>query len=45
MSLLNRFRTRHAINRKTRAIERALQSAPTQSARDEILLIAQRYDR
>jgi hypothetical protein len=43
MSLIHRLRGRHADARRNRAIERAVRSAPTPSARDELLLIAQRY--
>ncbi|MCA2212833.1 hypothetical protein [Jidongwangia harbinensis] len=42
MSMLDRIRRRRMITRHTRAIERAWQSAPTQSMRDEIALFAQR---
>jgi hypothetical protein len=42
MSMINRIRQRRMINRQNRAIERAMHSAPTQSMRDEIALLAQR---
>jgi hypothetical protein len=45
MSLISRLRSRHTAARNARAIDRALRSAPTQAARDEILLVAQRYPR
>jgi hypothetical protein len=40
--MIDRLRQRRLINRQNRAIERAWQSAPTQSMRDEIALFAQR---
>ncbi len=42
MSMINRIRNRRMINRQNRAINRAWQSAPTQSMRDEIAIFAQR---
>jgi hypothetical protein len=42
MSMINRIRHRRIINSQNRAIDRAWQSAPTQSMRDEIAMFAQR---
>jgi hypothetical protein len=42
MSMIKHLRQRHQVSRQKRAIERAMQSAPTQSMRDEIALFAQR---
>ncbi|SNY63391.1 hypothetical protein SAMN05421748_12572 [Paractinoplanes atraurantiacus] len=42
MSIADRLRRRRMINRENRAIDRAWMSAPTQSMRDEIALMAQR---
>ena len=42
MSTIDRIRARRTINRQNRAIRRAWQSAPTQSMRDEIAILAQR---
>jgi hypothetical protein len=42
MKLIDRARQRRLINRQTRAIDRAMLSAPTQSMRDEIAVFAQR---
>ena len=42
MSMIDRIRHRRLINRQNRAIDRAWQSAPTQSMRDEIAVFAQR---
>jgi hypothetical protein len=42
MSMINRIRHRRLINSQNRAIDRAWQSAPTQSMRDEIAMFAQR---
>jgi hypothetical protein len=42
MSMIDRIRQRRMINRENRAIDRAWQSAPTQSMRDEIAVFAQR---
>jgi hypothetical protein len=42
MSMIDRIRRHRMITRQNRAIERAWQSAPTQSMRDEIALFAQR---
>lgn len=44
MSMLNRLRTRRNATRQSRAIDRALRAATTQSMRNEILVIAQRYE-
>jgi hypothetical protein len=44
MSMINRLRDRRNANRQSRAIDRALRMAPTQAMRDEILVIAQRYE-
>ncbi len=41
MSMINRLRRRRTIARHNRAIERALNAAPTQSMRDEIAVMAQ----
>ncbi len=43
MSMISRLRSRRNANRQARALDRALRSAPTQSMRDELLVIAQRY--
>ena len=42
MSMIDRIRQRRMISRQNRAIERARQSAPTESMRNEIALFAQR---
>jgi hypothetical protein len=42
MSMIDRIRQRRMINRENRAIDRARQSAPTPSMRDEIAVFAQR---
>ena len=42
MKLIDRARARRLINRQNRAIDRAWQSAPSQSMRDEIASFAQR---
>jgi hypothetical protein len=42
MKLIDRARQRRQINQQTRAIDRAMMSAPTQSMREEIALFAQR---
>ena len=42
MKIIDRARQRRLINRQNRAIDRAWMSAPTQSMRDEIAIIAQR---
>jgi hypothetical protein len=42
MSMIDRIRQRRLIKSQNRAIDRAWQSAPTQSMRDEIALFAQR---
>jgi hypothetical protein len=44
MSMINRLKDRRNANRQSRAIDRALRKAPTQAMRDEILIIAQRYE-
>ena len=41
MSTINRIRSRRLAKREARAIERAMQSAPTQSMRNEIAIFAQ----
>jgi hypothetical protein len=41
-SMIDRIRHRRMIHRQNVAIERARQSAPTQSMRDEIAMLAQR---
>ncbi|WP_213454758.1 hypothetical protein [Rhizomonospora bruguierae] len=43
MNMLNRYRSRREAARRTRAIERALNSANTPALREEILSIADRY--
>ena len=42
MSMINRIRERHRISRQNRAIDRAINQAPTPAMRDEIALMAQR---
>lgn len=42
MSILKRVRQRREMHRRNRAIDRAMQAAPTQAMRDEIALLAQR---
>ncbi|MFF5294979.1 hypothetical protein [Paractinoplanes globisporus] len=42
MSITDRMRRRRMINRENRALDRALQSAPTRAMRDEIAIFAQR---
>ncbi len=42
MSMINRIRQHHRTARQNRAIDRAMNQAPTQSMRDEIALFAQR---
>jgi hypothetical protein len=42
MSMIDRVRQRRVTKRQNRAIDRAWQSAPTQSMRDEIAVFAQR---
>jgi hypothetical protein len=42
MSMMSRIRHRRMINRESRAIDRALGSAPTPAMRDEIAIFAQR---
>ncbi|GGN25754.1 hypothetical protein GCM10010109_42240 [Actinoplanes campanulatus] len=41
-NMIDRFRQRRRISRENRAIDRALQSAPTQAMRDELAILAQR---
>ncbi len=43
MSLITRLRDRKTAHRNARAIDRALREAPSPAARDELLIIAQRY--
>jgi hypothetical protein len=42
MNIVDRMRHRRKINRQNRAIDRAMQAAPTQAMRDEIAFFAQR---
>jgi hypothetical protein len=42
MSIVDRVRQRRQLHRRNRAIERAMQVAPTQAMRDEIAVLAQR---
>jgi hypothetical protein len=42
MSMIDRIRHRRQINRQNRALDQALQSAPTRAMRDEIAIFAQR---
>jgi hypothetical protein len=42
MSIMKRARQRRQMHLRNRAIERAMQAAPTQAMRDEIAIIAQR---
>jgi hypothetical protein len=42
MRIIDRVRHRRMINRENRAIDRAWQSAPSRSMRDEIAIFAQR---
>ncbi|WP_229075480.1 hypothetical protein [Actinoplanes sp. DH11] len=42
MSMIDRIRQRRRISRQNRAIDRAMQTAPTQAMRDEIAYFAQR---
>ncbi|MEV6342146.1 hypothetical protein [Actinoplanes sp. NPDC051851] len=42
MRLIDRLRHHRMISRQNRAIDRALQAAPTQAMRDEIIFLAQR---
>ena len=42
MSMIDRIRRRRMISRQNRAIDRAMQSAPTQAMRDEIAFFSQR---
>jgi hypothetical protein len=43
--MIDRIRHRHNVARQNRAIDRAVQAAPTQSMRDEIAIFAQRWTR
>ncbi|MFC6562394.1 hypothetical protein [Actinoplanes utahensis] len=40
-TMIDRYRQRRMISRQNRAIDRALQVAPTQAMRDEIAIFAQ----
>ncbi|WP_436524965.1 hypothetical protein [Actinoplanes sp. HUAS TT8] len=42
MNVIDRIRRRRQVSRQHRAIDRAIQSAPTQAMRDEITFFAQR---
>jgi len=42
MSIVKRVRERRQMHRRNRAIDRAMQAAPTQAMRDEIVILAQR---
>ncbi|MEV0896990.1 hypothetical protein [Actinoplanes sp. NPDC049802] len=42
MNMIDRFRQRRIVSRQNRAIDRALQSAPTHAMRDELAVFAQR---
>lgn len=42
MSIVKRVRQRRQMHRRNRAIDRAMQAAPTQAMRDEIAILAQR---
>lgn len=42
MSIVTRVWQRRQLHRRNRAIERAMQAAPTQAMRDEIAVLAQR---
>jgi hypothetical protein len=44
MIMIDRLRRRRNVNRQNRALDRALRSAPTQAMRNELLMIAQRFD-
>jgi hypothetical protein len=44
MIMLDRIRKHRATTREARAIDRAVRSAPSRSAREEILFFAQRRD-
>jgi hypothetical protein len=44
MNMIDRLRHRRNVSRQHRAIDRALRSAPTQAMRNELLMIAQRFD-
>lgn len=41
-TMIDRYRQRRMVSRQNRAIDRALQGAPTQAMRDEIAILAQR---
>ncbi|MEV6634362.1 hypothetical protein AB0M54_26805 [Actinoplanes sp. NPDC051470] len=43
MSMIDRIRRRRVISRENRALQRAWQSAPTQTMRDEIAIFTQRH--
>lgn len=43
-TMMDRFRTNRAANRRSRALDRALRTAPSQAVRDELLAIASRYE-
>ncbi|GIF08069.1 hypothetical protein [Actinoplanes siamensis] len=42
MNVIDRIRRRRQISRQHRAIDRAMQAAPTQATRDEIAFFSQR---
>lgn len=44
MNMIDRLRHRRNVSRQNRAIDRALRSATTQTMRNELLVIAQRFD-
>lgn len=44
MSMIDRIRNRRNATRQAREIDRALRSAPTQAMRNELIVIAQRFD-
>ena len=44
MSMIDRIRKRRTVTRQARAIDRAVRTAPSRAARDEILFFAQRRD-
>lgn len=44
MSMIDRIRKHRASARQSRAIDRAVRSAPSRAARDEVLFFAQRRD-
>jgi len=43
-TLIDRYRARRTYVRRSRAIERALRTAPLQTLREELLAIANRYE-